>query len=1100
MRAHLLLGPAGSGKTHRVLAAIRAALAAAPDGPPLILLAPKQATFQLERQLLEPGAPAGWSRLFILSFDRLTQFVLDALGHPPAALLPGEGRVMVLRALLGRHRAELEVFRGSARLAGFAQELAGLLRDLRRHGLAPADLERAASDATTPPTLAAKLRDVARLQAAHRAWLAGHRLTEADELPDLAAAALDAARGAAAAAPAPLAAELWLDGFAEMTPQELALLAALAPFCGAMTLAFCLEGPPRDDEPWLSPWTLVAQTARLVAGRLAALPGVTVTEEILPRGGDFGRFAGRPALAQLEAGWGRPGSVSEAPADPGGVRLVACAHPEEEAACAARAILAHVHDGGRYRECAVIVRAIETHADAFRRVFARYAIPFFLDRREPLAHHPAAELTRGALHTLARGWRHEDWFGALKTGLADAADDEVDRLENAALAHGWDGPVWTKPLPGADAGLERLRQRVVGPFAALGKALGERPSGRALAAALRGLWAALHLEDRLQAWGDEPPGTTAGLAPPEGVHRSAWEELGAWADGLELGFGDEALPLAEWLPVLEAGLADLTAGVIPPAQDQVLVGAVDRGRQPELRLAVVAGFNDGLFPAAPGPRGLFTEAEHDGLAARGLRLGPDARRRLGHERYYAYIALTRSGGRLLVTWSAADARGRALNPSPLAAQFRRVLPGRETEAFDPLEPARAPRHASELAARRLRAPAALPDELVPWPEHLRRLAAYVETPRLSPALAAALAGPVLRTSATALEKFAACPFQFFAGLLLRLADRDVLEADPARLGTLRHAVLAAYLNRRLARTPVAPIAADDAAALLHAAMDEVLERPEFAPWRSTPEFGERAAQVRDALARFVRVEAGWSAASRFVPAAAELRFGGRGALPAWRLDLGEPGEGRALELSGSVDRLDVFTDAAGTRHALVLDYKSTATRPEPARLAAGLQLQLPLYLAALAELTAGSPGPLTPAGAFYVPLKPQRPRDVDPADAAALAEAGRAAHRGAGLARAARRPDLDTTGHGSGQFPTVKTRLAALPDEEFAALLRHAAELARGFARRVLAGDLAPAPYRHAGETACERCDFLGVCRHDRWTRGYRALRPPAAAPPAQAG
>ena len=65
VQAHFLLGPAGSGKTFRCLAEIRAALGEAGHGPPaapeqreggpLILLAPKQATFQLERQLLDSG-------------------------------------------------------------------------------------------------------------------------------------------------------------------------------------------------------------------------------------------------------------------------------------------------------------------------------------------------------------------------------------------------------------------------------------------------------------------------------------------------------------------------------------------------------------------------------------------------------------------------------------------------------------------------------------------------------------------------------------------------------------------------------------------------------------------------------------------------------------------------------------------------------------------------------------------------------------------------------------------------------------------------------------------------------------------------------------
>jgi len=52
VQARFLLGPAGSGKTFRCLAEIRTELLRDPAGPPLLLLAPKQATFQLERQLL----------------------------------------------------------------------------------------------------------------------------------------------------------------------------------------------------------------------------------------------------------------------------------------------------------------------------------------------------------------------------------------------------------------------------------------------------------------------------------------------------------------------------------------------------------------------------------------------------------------------------------------------------------------------------------------------------------------------------------------------------------------------------------------------------------------------------------------------------------------------------------------------------------------------------------------------------------------------------------------------------------------------------------------------------------------------------------------
>ena len=75
MRVRFILGPSGSGKTFRCLEEIRTALRADPSGPPLLLLAPKQATFQLERQLLADPGLTGYTRLQIFSFERLKRFI-----------------------------------------------------------------------------------------------------------------------------------------------------------------------------------------------------------------------------------------------------------------------------------------------------------------------------------------------------------------------------------------------------------------------------------------------------------------------------------------------------------------------------------------------------------------------------------------------------------------------------------------------------------------------------------------------------------------------------------------------------------------------------------------------------------------------------------------------------------------------------------------------------------------------------------------------------------------------------------------------------------------------------------------------------------------
>ena len=204
-----------------------------------MLLAPKQATFQLERQLLSSADISGYTRLQIFSFERLARFAMEQFSIPPPRLLSDEGRVMVLRALLLRHESELKLFRRSARRPGFAKETSALLNEFQQHQLSPAGLRALSRRDGLSAELRDKLNDLALLAQAYADWLAKHGLQDAGRLPNLATEALRKHFHF------PLSAfrfsGLWLDSFAEMTPQELDLLAATLPFCERATLAFCLD-------------------------------------------------------------------------------------------------------------------------------------------------------------------------------------------------------------------------------------------------------------------------------------------------------------------------------------------------------------------------------------------------------------------------------------------------------------------------------------------------------------------------------------------------------------------------------------------------------------------------------------------------------------------------------------------------------------------------------------------------------------------------------------------------------------------------------------------------------------------------------------------
>jgi len=1173
VQVRLLLGPAGSGKTYRCLAEARQALAAAADGPPLLLIAPKQTTYQLEHQLLADGSIPGYTRLQILSLERLAYYVFDRLGRTAPDMLDEEGRLMVLRGLLTRKRQDLKLFRASARLTGFARQLSLVLSELQRHQLTPEALNRLAEQARDVEGLAYKLQDLATLLQDYLEWLKARGLKDVD---CLLGAAADALRERAPLSEANLPCapghragwieEIWVDGFAEWAPQELDFLAALLPCCGRATITFCLDQEPAGAISWLSSWSVIRRSCEEARQKFATLPDTLVAIEVLSRSPNQGRFRDNPILRHLEQYWAEPQPYAS-PADASAaeaadalrrtIRVAVCADPEAEVALAAREILRHARGGGRYREVTVLARKLAGYHEPLQRIFSRYQIPFFLDRRESVSHHPLAELTRSALRTVAYGWQHDDWFAVLKTGLAGADDKRIDALENEALARGWRGALWRQPLrindpprSGEEASrlrelereLESLRLELVPPFEKLARALGEagnRSTGPRLAAALRELWATLKVQDQLESWSDADT-SAPDFRLPHSVHATVWEQANGWLANLELAFPEESLSLREWLPILDAGLANLTVGVIPPALDQVLIGAIDRSRNPEIKLAIVLGLNEAVFPAPPQGSALLTETDRLELEKQNVRLGATARQQLGRERFHAYIACTRARERIVLTRALRDADGAPLNPSPFLNHLRLLFPALEFEtapatadwrqsehlnelvapllkarwqlAFGPPAPTdagsqpRDPLRARELSPEAINPSAALLAAL-PGLASLRDRLRHFQSPdlkeSLDPALASLLYGPVLRTSVSRMEQFAACPFKFFVHSGLRAEERKRFELDVREQGSFQHDCLALFhqqlrqanqqwrdLTPPQARTRIEQVARA-LVATYHGGLLEATEQSRFL-----------ARVMIESLQDFVETLVGWMRAQyRFDPVEVELPFGQEGDSPAWvvRVD-----DARSLALQGRIDRVDLRLNPDGKSGlCVVLDYKSSEKKLDPVLLANGLQLQLPTYLNVMRRW----PDPrsrfgvdqLVPAGVFYVSLRGKYERGRNRRDALAdAAQARKLAYRHSGRfdARILRQLDARPDASDGDQFNYHLTKSGeprkgsaeALDPADFLELLDAVETMLRRMGERVFAGDAEVAPYRKGKETACRQCDYLSVCRMDPWTHAFRVL------------
>jgi ATP-dependent helicase/nuclease subunit B len=390
-------------------------------------------------------------------------------------------------------------------------------------------------------------------------------------------------------------------------------------------------------------------------------------------------------------------------------------------------------------------------------------------------------------------------------------------------------------------------------------------------------------------------------------------------------------------------------------------------------------------------------------------------------------------------------------------------------------------------------------------ESLRQLRNPDPAGRLSPALAEKLFGPVLRTSVSRLEQFAACPFRFFVHSGLRAEERKLFELDPREQGSFQHEALKVFHEQlRAEGKQWRDITPQEARERVGRIAESLMANYRDGLLRDREQSRFTAQMLTESLQDFIEVLVGWMREQYdFEPAAVELEFGGSSvAFPGWEIDLGA---GHKLVLQGRIDRVDLWREpGTDTALCMVMDYKSGHKQLDPLLMQHGVQLQLLGYLSVLRHCLNPRPlfdvARLIPVGAFYVSLRGKYERGRRRTEVLTDADARRKlAYRHVGrfdasaLRRLDRRPNEargDQFNYRLNDNGALRAKSAeALDRAAFEKLLENIESQLEEMGARIFAGDAAVDPYRKGGTTPCEQCDYRAICRIDPWTHRYRVLR-----------
>ncbi|WP_041484136.1 helicase-exonuclease AddAB subunit AddB [Desulfitobacterium metallireducens] len=1173
-----IFGRAGTGKSTYCLEEIAKEIKRDPLGAPLVLLVPEQATHQMEMRLAKIPELGGILRAQVLSFRRLGWRIFSETGGGQKTILGEMGKRMLLRRLLLQYKPQLQIFARSATRPGMADLLAQMIREFKIYRVTPKDL-RSILDLNS--SLTQKLQELALLYDGFNQALGCNILDPDDEL-EIVALKIPSS-------PSLQNSTVWIDGFKGFTPQELYVVEYILRTVQDVIITLPLdpvfihrqasysftpdEGIFKHGEEFFSgPWRTYQSLIRVARETSTPILDPIFLEKTH-------RFR-NPKLSFLEKHYFTYPTLSypengEEIADEGfqGIRLFSAVNRREEVHGVARELRRLAREEGlRWLNMAVVTRDLSVYQETIQHVFNEYDLPFFLDSKRPILHHPLLELLMSALEVAQKDWAYEPLFRSLKTGFFSLAQDSLDRLENYCLAYGIRGEAWTagkewnyksrwragdqKDQLLADKENEicinDARQIVLSSLQSFVEAVTsfeplpsddlKRISVRTVTEALYNLLIHLNVPESLDHWAEEA--RDSGNLAEARLQEQIWDAVIEVLDEMITGLGEESLELQDYALILSSGLENLKLGLIPPGLDQILVGSLDRSRNPEIRVLFLLGANEGILPARPASDGVLDSDEREQLEQLGMSLAPKGKAQLYEEQFFIYTGLTLARDRLYVSYPLTDEEGKGLTISPVVTRLRTLFSelheqyignlDNDLEQLSHPQPL-LPAYATQLLQlRQHKALSPMWQAVQEWYKNasgyqwqVKLLEAGVLAEnyeeKLSNRLARRLYGKRLLASVSRLEEFARCPFAHYSKYGLKLKERPIYQLASPDMGRFFHAVLRDFAEKvQHEKLDWGAMSKEDSWNIVSELAEIIAPRLQNEILLSNARYRYLKHKLKRTVHHAVRVLGEHAQKGSFVPIQLEVPFGPDKVLPGIEVPLQD---GNSLLLRGQIDRVDAAV-LDGKVYLRILDYKSRQKHVSLDHIYYGLDLQLLAYLDAALQgaevlletlpskqvesseqIESSNPQslemlPVSPAGFLYFPvIEPQL--DSKTLLSTEEVEAKRITAvkvKGFLLANRQVLEAMDQT-LSTGQSDLLGIKLTktmefrknanVLTNDQFSLLREHLHTYLQNSGEEILSGNIAISPYRQGKENACQYCEFKPVCHFDSFLpeNQYRDLR-----------
>lgn len=1132
MGVSIIYGAIGSGKSRMCLDDMEKVHNRYPEAKCLMIV-PDHYSYEAEKLAVERFGGTGLNNIEVLTFRRMA---INTLTSAELNHLTEAGRQMLIYKAVTNACTELEGEEGmdtrllaSMRRRGFLDVAASLISEMKRYLVEYKVLKEKAGETNNNQTLRNKLTAFSDIFEKYTRYVDESGFSDSDEELRVLARHIEEDGGYGSDT------YVWVDRFDKMLPQQMCVIEALLKKGVHMTITICY--PANGDENEKELYSELKKSYDKITN-LAAVYGFEGEREA---GEGLSHLKSKPDLHLLLSHFHEDFVYDKKPANIEMFRSRDTYGEVERIACR----ISDLVRGGkyRYRDMALMCGDENEYIHLIEAIFSEYEIPYFTDRKIILSDHPIAMQILSLFRVLEEDWSYDAVFAYLRSGFVYRKNghgvfpidqNEIDSLENFVLRCGirggkrWLGDeTWRRESGIIDAAFgdetdetadaaDKLRREIAAPI-------------EKFAAAVKGKNTATHLASALFEY-IEDIGLYGGLKyeiykfRKKGMVNEAEQFTKIWnlildvLNQLTAALGDDRLSAEGFAEYISVGLSKSEIRIIPSGIDQLYVGSAERISRSNVKVMFVVGAKNGTFPAVIRTEGFFSDSDRNTMKGElGITIAPDTKLKTKEQSFKVYRALCAVSDKLYLSYSMQDEEGREQSESHLLADIRRKFPKMDvTDNFTSdgedivyISSPKATMHRLlvHLSDRYSGRRNILWDYVHDWykdKEEWQRVLSLISRADyysrrgvlLDGDAAALLYDGKIKYSASRINAFARCPFEYFLKYGLGVKKREEWQVTPADMGSYAHRVINDFCV-------AVEEGAEDNAAKITAwrnltdekrteIIENIIEETCTNMLSSGVRDKERTADIFRRMGKTVS-----QAASLVQKSLAAGNFAQNGMEYAFDTDLSDK-----VSLKGIVDRVDICEADNGEKYMRIVDYKTGRTEFDVVNIYNGYDMQMVLYALAMREEMRKNGDEPEVAGIYYTGVKSKYEELKTSVTEDNIREVNEKKLRLDGVTFAAEEEEkrlkmlynMDNRLFENSESVFTDVKIDAKGEvikvrslDEINGLMEYARESVIDIDSRARRGDISLNPYDTGGRSGvCDYCDYASVCRFDENERVVR--------------